>query len=135
MIDNFTELAKERYKKGFRSKLDRFEKEAIVKTLRECKFDIEEGSKWLGYTPKSLSLRMKELKISISTNGRRKEVKVKPLFCLNKYDRACLDDLMDTWQGGCSTMHDDCKACPKEREACRDITYKLINRIYDKTGK
>lgn len=134
-MDNFTELAKEKYKKDFRSKLDRFEKEAIVKTLRECKFNIEEGSKWLGYTPENLSLRMKELKISISTNGRKKEVKVKPLFYLNKYDRACLDDLMSTWQDGCSTMYNDCKACPKKREACEDITYKLINKIYDQTGK
>ena len=134
-MDNFSELARESYKKNHRSKLDRFEKEAIVKTLRECKFDIEEGSKWLGYTPKGLSLRMKELKISISTNGRNKEVKIKPLLYLNKYDRACLDDLMDTWQEGCSNMYNNCNACPKGREACQDITYKLINKIYDKSGK
>ena len=135
-MDNFIELAKEKYKKDFRSKLDRFEKEAIIKTLQGCEYNIEEATRWLGFsTPKGLSLRMKELKISISTSGRNKEVKIKPLLYLNKYDRACLDDLMDTWQEGCSNMYNNCNACPKGREACQDITYKLINKIYDQTGK
>ena len=134
-MDNFKILAREKYKKDFRSKLNRFEKEAIVKTLRECKFDIKEGSKWLGYSPENLSLRMKELGMSISTNGRRKEIKIKKLFYFNKYDRACLDDLMITWQDSCSTVHNDCNKCPKKKEICEDITYKLINKIYDQTGK
>lgn len=137
MIDNFTKLARQVYKKKFTTQRDRFEREAIIKTLRECKFDIEEGGKWLGYSAKSLRLRMKELKIFITEvkgNG-RKNVYAKQMFAFNKYDRACLDDLVIVWQDSCSTRHDECRKCPKKREICEDITDKIITKIYDKTGK
>ncbi len=133
-MDNFKALAKEKYQKDFRNKLNRFEREAIIKTLRECKYDIEEGGKWLGYSAKNLRLRMKELGISITTNG-RKDIKIKQLSWFNKYDRAVLNDLVVTWQNSCSDKYNDCERCPKKKEICQDITYKLIDRIYDKTGK
>lgn len=139
MIDNFTSLAKEAYKKKFTTQRDRFEREAIIKTLRECRFDIEEGSKWLGYSAKKLRERMKELAVTITevrgNGGGRKTVYAKQMFYFNKHDRACLDDLIFVWQEACSTKNDECRKCPKRREVCEDITDKIITKIYDKTGK
>lgn len=139
MIDNFTTLAREAYAKKHTTQKDRFEREAIIKTLRECKFDIEEGSKWLGYSAKSLRHRMKELAVTITEvkgNGEgRKTVYAKQMFYFNKYDRAVLDDLVITWQNSCSTRHDECQKCPKNKEICYDITCKIVDKIYDKTGK
>ncbi len=138
MIDNFTSLAKEAYKKKFTTQRDRFEREAIIKTLRECKYQVEEASKWLGYSAKCLRLRMKELAITITeVRGKRgqKNVYAKRMFYFNKYDRACLDSLVEVWQNSCSDRYDSCKKCPKKREICEDITDKIITKIYNKTGK
>lgn len=139
MIDNFTNLAKEAYRKNHRTKMERFEREAIIKTLKECNKNVVETSGWLGYTPQKLRRRMKELKIFIievagATDG-RKSIIDKQLFFFNKYDRACLDDLMELWQNSCHDIHGGCDNCPKSKEICQDITYKTINKIYDKTGK
>lgn len=138
-MDDFQGLASEAYQKDFKNKMDRFEREAIIKTLRGCKHDINEASKWLGYTPERLRERMQELKIfftEVKDVGRKQEkVYAKQMFWFNKYDRAKLDDLVITWQEGCSRQHDNCTTCPKRQEICKDITDKLINKIYDKTGK